>query len=253
MQDIYSHLQFRNNGNALVIGSNGGLGRAISKFLFEQFHKISNVFTCSREPSYQLGENVNHFYINIEDESSVVSAAQKLAGIIDSLDIVVVATGILQDLPRIVPEKNMNGLNLEQLSKVFQVNTFGPAILIKHFSPLLSRKSKSVFALLSARVGSISDNKIGGWYSYRSSKAGLNMIVKTAAIVIKRKNPSAVCFSIHPGTVETNLSAPFKNNKFSKNSFSPEQSAEKIVNVINDISPSKTGSFVSYDGSEILF
>ena len=131
------------------------------------------------------------------------------------------------------------------------VNTIGPTLIGKYFIPFLDKNRKNVFAFLSARVGSISDNKIGGWYSYRASKTALNQIIKNFSIEIKRSNPNSIFVGLQPGTVKSNLSKPFEKNVNSTNLFSPEYSAKKLLEVINDLTVEDTGKFFAWNGEEI--
>ena len=135
------------------------------------------------------------------------------------------------------------------MQKNFLINSIGPALLIKHFVPLLDNENKSVFATLSAKVGSISDNGFGGWYSYRASKAALNQLIKTASIEMKVKNKQAIFLALHPGTVKSNLSQPFQKTNLKIQE--PEESAKHLVKIINSVDQSQTGKFFNWDGSEL--
>lgn len=146
------------------------------------------------------------------------------------------------------PEKSLAALDPGRMAKAFAINTIGPALLFKHFAPLLPIEGKSVFATLSARVGSISDNQLGGWYAYRASKAALNQIVKNAAIEIARKRPGAICLALHPGTVETSLSRSYSRNRYT---HSPQEAAQQLLEVLDNATSDKTGTFLAYDGSPI--
>ena len=144
----------------------------------------------------------------IEDEEIVSEYADRAARH-SPLDAVIVATGVLHDDQGLRPEKRLADINAASLARAFEVNAIGPALIAKHFLPLLRRDRKTVFVALSARVGSISDNRLGGWSAYRASKAALNMLLKTAAIEHRRSHPDSVVAAVHPGTVDTRLSAPF--------------------------------------------
>ena len=151
-----------------------------------------------------------------------------------------------------MPEKSLRELSLEKFQRLFLVNTIIPALIAKHFCPYLNKETPSVFAALSARVGSISDNQLGGWYSYRSSKAALNMIIKNTAIEINRTNKQAIIVGIHPGTVNSNLSKPFQKNVPKEKLFSPNFAAEKIYQVITQLSSQSSGKCFAWDNTEIL-
>ena len=141
----------------------------------------------------------------------------------------------------------------ENFEHLFQINTIGPALVAKYFLPKLNRNSRSVFAVLSARVGSIADNRLGGWYAYRASKAALNMIIKNASIEIARKNKQAIVVCLHPGTVDSLLSKPFQSNVPDGKLFSPEFSAGKLLSVVDNLSPDQSGGIVGWDGEPIPY
>ena len=159
-----------------------------------------------------------------------------------------VATGFLHD-DTFVPERSLGQLKREHMLKSFEINAIGPALVMKHFLPLLPRAGKSVFAVLSARVGSIGDNRLGGWHSYRASKAALNQLVRTSAIELKRTKPEAICVALHPGTTDTRLSAPFA--KAGLDTQPPAVVAERLVAVLRALSQKDSGSFLDYSGATI--
>ena len=167
-------------------------------------------------------------------------------------DLCIIATGLLQD-KEITPEKNMKSLKTSSFNKSFLINTIGPALVAKHFIPLLRNDKKAVLAAISARVGSISDNKIGGWYAYRASKAALNMVIKCLSIEVSRKSKNQIILGLHPGTVDTNLSKPFQKNVPKEKLFSSDFSALKLLNVINKATVNESGSLLAWDGSVISF
>ena len=148
-----------------------------------------------------------------------------------------------------MPEKTLKNIDLEFAKKNFLINVIGPSLLVKHFASLLDSENKSVFVTLSAKVGSISDNGYGGWYSYRASKAALNQLIKTASIEMKVKNKNAVFVALHPGTVKSNLSQPFQKTNLKIQD--PEESAKHLIKIIDQINPSQTGKFFNWDGSEL--
>ena len=166
-------------------------------------------------------------------------------------DMVFVATGILHNDDDIFPEKSIKDINADKLKRVLLINTIGPTLVGKYFIPYLNNKSKSIFAFLSARVGSISENKLGGWYSYRSSKTALNQIIKNFSIEIKRTNPNAIFVGLQPGTVSSFLSKPFEKNVKSENLFTPDFSASKLLEVIDNLESKDTGKLIAWNGEEI--
>ena len=164
-----------------------------------------------------------------------------------SFDLIFNATGALT-VDGAGPEKSIRAIDEVQMARQFVVNAIGPALLLKYFTPLLRRDGRSIFASLSARVGSIGDNRLGGWISYRASKAAQNQIIRTAAIEIARTNPQAIIVALHPGTVETELSKQFSKGK---DLFTPQQSAACLMETIDGLTPAQTGQFFAYDGSRI--
>ena len=162
----------------------------------------------------------------------------------------IVATGILFD-GNITPEKSLRELSAKKFLRLFEVNTILPALIAKHFLPKLNKQDRSIFAALSARVGSVSDNKLGGWYSYRASKSGLNMIIKNAAIEINRQNKNAIIVGLHPGTVDSNLSKPFQGNVPDGKLFTPDYSVKRLLDVLGNLTPESSGRCFSWDGKEV--
>ena len=184
---------------------------------------------------------------SLEDEPSIIRCAQDVAtgGVVH---LVIDATGILHDA-RFAPERSWREIDPAHMAHSFALNATGPALLLKHFLPLLPREGKAVFATLSARVGSIGDNGLGGWYAYRASKAALNQLVRTAAVELRRRKPDAICLSLHPGTVETGLSAPFARGGLDVQT--PDLAAQRLVEVINGLAPADNGSFRDHRGDTI--
>ena len=242
---------FTNNLNVAVIGASGGIGQAFIQHLYNQ-PQIDTVFAFSRSEMDFTHPKVQSHRIDLQDETSIKNAAA-IAGEKNRLDVVIIASGILHEGESIQPEKSMRSLNPDTLTKIFSVNTIGPALVAKHFLPLLNHQRKSVFAAISARVGSIADNRLGGWYAYRSSKAALNMIIKNAAIETARSNKQAIIIGLHPGTVDTNLSKPFQANVAEGKLFKPEYSAERMLSVINALTTDASGKIWAWDGAEIPY
>ena len=167
-----------------------------------------------------------------------------------TLDEIIIASGLLHT-ENFGPEKSIKDLKAENILKVLKVNTVGPAIIGKYFLPLLNKDSKSVMAFLSARVGSISENKLGGWYSYRASKSALNQIIKNFSIEVKRSNPNAVIIGLQPGTVESKFSEPFKKNVKEGNLFTAEFSVGMLKKVVDSSTSADSGKLIGWDGIEI--
>jgi len=244
MYDILSN--FDDDLNVVVIGAGGGIGQAFIQHL-SQSKKVKFLHAFSRQKP-DLPDRVVWNGIDIMDEESVKAAAGMIE---EKIDIVLVAIGMLYD-DKTQPEKSVRDINIENFEKIFAVNTIAPALMIKYFCPLLTRERRSVFSALSARVGSISDNQIGGWYAYRASKAALNMLLKNASIEIGRRNKGASIIGLHPGTVDTHLSEPFQGNVPEGKLFTAEYSTQKMLEVINTSQSDKTGRIFDYAGKEVL-
>ncbi|MET3614372.1 NAD(P)-dependent dehydrogenase (short-subunit alcohol dehydrogenase family) [Rhizobium aquaticum] len=227
----------RENYRALVIGASGGIGGAIAQAL-EADTRCGGVIRLSRRDN--LG-------FDVTDDASVGQAAQRIAAQVDGLDLIFNATGALT-IEGVGPEKALKAVDPQVMLKQFALNAVGPALLLKHFAALLPRDRRSVFVSLSARVGSIGDNHLGGWISYRAAKAAQNQIVRTAAIEIARTRPLAVVATLHPGTVETGLSIGYRGNHAA---VAPSEAAANLLDVLNGLPPESTGGFFAYDGSAI--
>jgi NAD(P)-dependent dehydrogenase (short-subunit alcohol dehydrogenase family) len=224
---------------AVVVGANGGIGAALAGLLESGG---SEVLRFSRS-----GGEGGH--IDIEDEASIAAAAAH-ASKGGPVDLVLVATGVLA-IEGYLPEKTWRALDADRLARSYAVNAIGPVLVAKHFLPLLPRKGAAAFAVLGARVGSIGDNALGGWYGYRASKAALAMMVRTLSIELARSRPDAVCVALHPGTVDTPLSEPFQGNVAHDKLFTPRQSAERLLAVLDSLTPADSGGHFAWDGSRI--
>ena len=232
-----------------IIGSSGAIGNAVAEILLDD-DGVEAIYRFSRNDSNENSDRVKNLYIDIEDEESIKDCIKNLSKDI-KFDLVFVATGILHNDNDIFPEKSIRDISKSKLEKVLLVNTIGPALVGKYFIPYLRKNSKSIFAFLSARVGSISDNKLGGWYSYRASKTALNQIIKNFSIEVRRSNPNAIFIGLQPGTVKSFLSKPFEKNVRPGNLFTPEYSATKMLEVIDNLSLEDTGKIYAWDGEEI--
>ena len=233
---------------ALVIGAGGGLGAALVAQLSgatgapERFQAVLALGRGS-QPA-----------IDYSDEASLKSAADWVAAQCAEqqleLRLIVVASGFLHG-PQGQPERSFSQLDAGYLAHVFQVNTLGPALVMKHFLPLLPKQGRGVAAFLSAKVGSIGDNALGGWYGYRASKAALNQLVKTASVEMTRRNRQSVCVALHPGTVDTALSQPFAKTGLKVRSA--EKAAGDLLGVLNGVTPADTGHLLNYQGLTLPF
>lgn len=224
--------------HAIIIGASGGIGTALADQL--EANDGYQVHRLSRSAIYP---------IDLTDEASIAAAATQFACFNVPPELVFVATGLLH-LGSKGPEKSMRDLDPEWMLENYRINAIGPALVAKHFLPLMPRDRRMIFAVLSARVGSISDNRLGGWHSYRASKAALNMLVRNLSIEWQRKNPDAIIVGLHPGTVETALSAPFKGNPAAER-FDPATAARQLLTVLDGLNPAQSGQLFSYDGTVI--
>jgi len=234
----------------IVVGSTGGIGSAFIDILSSS-EQVAQIYALSRQGKSHSSPKVTSLIYDFTDEQSIDQTTEVLRET-GQLDICINATGLLQG-DGISPEKNMRSMSLDAFQKSFMVNTFGPAMTAKSFLPLMRRDSKTVMATLTARVGSISDNRIGGWYSYRASKAALNMIIKTLSIEFGRRFINTIIIGLHPGTVDTNLSKPFQGNVPEGKLFTPEFSAECLLKVIDQVSPEDSGLVFAWDGTQVPF
>jgi len=223
---------FPNGFRALVLGASGGIGHAF-------LQALQALPSCAQAVGLHRQSDPR---VDFADESSIGEAANQLRNT-GKFHLIINAAGVLHTSD-FMPEKRLADLSYAQLQATFLTNTFGPALVLRHFAPLLDTQ-RGVLAVISARVGSIEDNRLGGWYSYRASKAALNMLLKTAAVEIKRSNPQAVLVSLHPGTVSTALSKPFKGEKIGRQ---PMLAVREMLQTLNQLTPADSGFFVAYDG-----
>jgi NAD(P)-dependent dehydrogenase (short-subunit alcohol dehydrogenase family) len=223
--------------NVVVIGASGGIGAALA------------------DAAEQGGQRVHRLSrsgggIDLTDEQSIARASETLP--FDAIDRLIVATGMLHE-PGLQPERSLRQLDGERLMRSFALNAVGPALVLKHFAPRLRRDGRALAVLLSARVGSIADNRLGGWYGYRASKAALNQIVRSAAVELGRSHPGAVVVALHPGTVDTQMSRPFQANVPADRLFTTRQSAERLLAVMEGLSTVDSGGFFDWKGEPIPF
>lgn len=230
-------------GAAVVIGASGGIGRAFEDALREEgTYETVHGFARSRSGPQHL---------DLLDEASIAAAAALVGrGIAPRL--VIVATGLLHEGGQ-MPEKALQDLAPEWLARLYAVNAIGPALVAKHFLPLMARSGHVVFAVLSARVGSIGDNRLGGWHGYRASKAALNMMVRNLAIEERRRNDRAIVVALHPGTVDTPFSRPYQGNVQPGRLFTPDRAALQLLDVIEALGITDSGKLFDYEGEELPF
>lgn len=222
---------------AVVIGASGGIGAAVADALREEdveVHAFARAFTSDR-------------HVDVSNEPSIAAAAARVGG---AVDLVFVATGLLHEGGR-GPEKAMRELDPDWLQRNFLVNAIGPALVAKHFLPLLPRDRRAVLAALSARVGSIADNALGGWYGYRASKAALNQLIRTLSIEERRRNPQSIVVALHPGTVDTGLSKPFQGAVQPGRLFTPARAAVQLLDVLDGLRAKDSGRLFDWEGKEV--
>jgi NAD(P)-dependent dehydrogenase (short-subunit alcohol dehydrogenase family) len=233
--------------NVAIIGSSGAIGRAfLDAYIADK--NISNIYSISRTEVKSNDKRIIHINIDVTDEVSVKAAASKIEE--NRLDRLIVATGVLHT-KSFGPEKSIKDIKIENFVKIFSVNTFGPALIGKYFLPLMTKDQKSIVAFLSARVGSISENKLGGWYAYRASKSALNQIIKNFSIEAKRTNSSGIIIGLQPGTVKSKLSEPFQKNVKKGKLFLPEDSVDSLIKVIENVMQNDSGKIFDWEGEEI--
>jgi len=225
-------------GIAIVIGSSGGIGSAVHAALMRS-GEYDQVFGFSRSTDPAL---------DLLNEDSIRACAEHVAETPGAPRLVFDATGALS-LDGARPEKSWRDIDPDVLAQSFAVNAIGPALLMKHFLPLLPKEGRSVFATLSARVGSIGDNRLGGWYAYRASKAALNQLVHTAAVELARKKPEAVCVAMHPGTVRTPLTEGFA--KTGLEIQEPDLAAKRLLGVLDGLAADDSGCFFDHLGKPV--
>lgn len=218
--------------HAVVIGASGGIGAALAQLL-EDDPAVARVTRFTRQT------------LDLTDPASIAAAASSLT---TPPDLVICATGLLHS-QTIAPERALKELSPQALAQNFAINATGPALVAQAFLPLMPRTHKTVFAALSARVGSISDNRLGGWHSYRASKAALNQLLRTIAIEHARRWPESVVAALHPGTVDTPLSQPFQRS--AKTLFTPQIAAEHLLRIIDQLSPADSGQVHDWQGKVI--
>ena len=243
--------------NVFVQGASRGLGLAFVRKLLAD-PSIGDVFAASRTARDRLElrrlseihpNRLHLLQLDATKEDQIRQAAKVVAERC-RLHLLLNVAGLLHD-EGMNPEKKLQHVMYETLVRSFSVNAFAPLLVAKHFVPLLVRDDRAIIANISARVGSITDNRLGGWYAYRASKAAQNMFTRTIAIELNRRAVNAICVALHPGTVDTSLSRPFQSNVPANNLFPPDRAAEQLLTVLNGLNPADSGKFFAWDGSTI--
>ncbi len=242
-------------GIAVVHGACGGIGSALVAHLIND-QKFNTVVATCRNAAHMDhiagagGDAVALVEMDATDEASVHSAARQVASLNLPISLMVCCIGMLHSADS-KPERRLMDVSANQMVESFRVNAIAPTLILKAFFPLLVRSDSPVIANLSAKVGSIADNRLGGWYSYRASKCALNMLTTTAALELARRNPKAVCVAVHPGTVATTLSRPFTARLPTGQTREPSVAAKQIVGVLEQLSVADSGKFMAWNGDEI--
>lgn len=244
--------------NALVVGASGGIGAALTNLLAAH-GGVRSVFAASRSalapaPAGDLGQplpgRIHACFCDVTRPATLAALRENISSTVGRLHLVVNAAGVLHG-PGISPEKSIRQLDPQAVAQAFAVNATGAALLAREMWPLLVHAETAVFASLSARVGSIDDNRLGGWYAYRASKAAHNQLLRTLAIELSRSNPRSIVLALHPGTVDTNLSRPFQGGVRPGHLLRPEESAARLLAVIASRSTADTGGFFAWDGQPV--
>ena len=250
---------FPEDSRALVVGASRGIGLEFVRQLLGQ-PGMARVFAACRRPQdarelqdLSLTEpRLRIVALDVGDEASIAHGADRVAADTERLHLIVNCAGILHGGSQALrPERRLADVRAATLAESFAVNAFGPLLVARHFERLLAHREHAVFASISARVGSIGDNRLGGWYAYRGAKAAQNMFTKTLAIEWARSRRNVVCVALHPGTTDTDLSRPFQANVAPDRLFAPARTVRQLLAVIDRLTPADTGRFLAWDGSEI--
>ncbi len=223
---------------AVILGASGGIGRALADAVAAA-GRHAVVHRASRSADG----------LDLTDPASLDRLARRVAAG-PAPTLILIATGVLSEGGR-GPERALRELDADWMARQLAVNAIGPALALKALLPLMPRDARAVAGVLSAKVGSIADNRLGGWYGYRASKAALNQLVRTAAVELARTHPQALCVALHPGTVRTELSAPFTARRDPDDLFTPAESAGKLLAVLDGLVPADSGRLWGWDGTEI--
>jgi NAD(P)-dependent dehydrogenase (short-subunit alcohol dehydrogenase family) len=249
---------FHDHSTAVLIGASGGIGLALSRRLLVD-RRFERVIACCRSPETAMElQRLSREYPSLELLSLDVTRPDTVLALGQSLkdrgirpELVIYCAGLLHRGDAIQPEKRLEDIDADAMSEVFAVNTFGSALVFRALLPLMARQQPSVMAAISARVGSIEDNRLGGWYAYRASKAALNQIMRTASIEARRRFKSCILTCLHPGTTDTALSEPFQANVPEGKLFSADFVAERFLDIIEGLGIEDTGSFLAWDGKPV--
>lgn len=246
--------------HCFIQGASRGIGLGFARRLLDADH-VACVYASARDPQRSDAlvelerahpDRLKLVALDVTDESTIAKAAQRVRDEVGELHFLFNVAGILHDASTgLKPEKSLRDLDPANLHQIFGVNAFGPILMAKHFHSLFRHGRRAVWANMSARVGSIGDNYLGGWYGYRASKAALNQFTRTMSIEMGRKAPETVVVALHPGTVDTALSEPFQGNVKPEKLFSVERAVDQLLDVLDGLGPDDTGGFFAWDGQAI--
>jgi NAD(P)-dependent dehydrogenase (short-subunit alcohol dehydrogenase family) len=240
---------------ALIVGGGRGIGLGFVRQLLAQ-DNIERVYATYRqvESATELlaidNSRLCCMQMDITDEAQIAAVIDRIQTETAALHYVINSAGVLHE-GEMQPEKSLRHIQSDRLLRYFQVNSIGALLLFKQVQPLIKHPDRSILATISAKVGSIGDNQVGGWYGYRASKAALNMFIRTTAIEYKRTCPQAILVALHPGTTDTQLSQPFQRNVPPEKLFSVDRTVSQLLTVIDGLTPSDSGEFYSWDGSQL--
>ncbi|MEM0979280.1 MAG: SDR family NAD(P)-dependent oxidoreductase [Cyanobacteria bacterium P01_H01_bin.58] len=243
-------------GTALIVGASQGIGLGFTRHLLSD-NRVEQVYATYRNPATATdllalrdSPKLHCLRVDATDEADIAQAVLEIQTHSQSLDLVINCVGILHE-GDLQPEKSLRQIETTQLLQYFQVNSIPTALLAKHLQPLLKKSDRSLFSTISAKIGSIEDNRLGGWYGYRASKAALNMLLKTISIEYSRKNPNTIVVALHPGTTDTKLSQPFQRNVPPEKLFSVDRTVTQLLTVLYGLTQADSGKFYSWDGSQL--
>ncbi|MGB3402584.1 MAG: SDR family NAD(P)-dependent oxidoreductase [Microcoleaceae cyanobacterium] len=245
-------------GNALVTGASQGIGLGFVQYLLRHpnINKIYATYRSKDSASelLKLEQQFNHklvcISIDLTQEEQIIAGMDRIKTEVNQLHWVINCVGILHN-ENLQPEKSLRQINADNLMQYFQTNSISAILLAKHLQPLLKHDKQSIFATISAKIGSIGDNRLGGWYGYRASKAALNMFIKTASIEYRRRVPNNIIVVLHPGTTDTRLSEPFQRNVPPGKLFPVEKTVSQLMAVITQLEAKDSGEFFSWDGTRL--
>ena len=246
------------NMNCLIVGANRGIGFGFVNQLLQNAD-VATVYATYRDRASAVAllaleqeypDRLICLPMDTTDETQLAQGISQIRDRSDRLHFVMNCVGMLHD-EGVQPEKSLRHINTDQLLHYFQINSIGSVLLAKHLLPLLKHSDRSVFASISAKVGSIGDNQLGGWYGYRASKAALNMLMRNVAIEYRRSSPQTIVVMLHPGTTDTRLSKPFQKNVLPEKLFSVERTVSQLLKVLQSLTPDDSGQFFSWDGSRL--